>query len=132
MTKTATDLKRAGWPRDELLKYRPWQAIERHRKDQDLISHHDLALSVARKVAVILKKRFGAKRVVLFGSLSQDAWFTPRSDIDLCAEGIPVERFFRAEAEIEAMASGFKVDLIDFRECSPELLKRVEGEGIEL
>jgi len=79
-----------------------------------------------------LKQRFGAKRVVLFGSLSQDSWLTPRSDIDLCADGIPVERFFRAEAELESISSGFKVDLIDFRECSPELLNRIEKEGIDL
>ena len=132
MTKTATDLKRAGWPRDELIKYRPWEAMERYKRDQGLISHRDRALRVARKAAVLLKERFGANRVVLFGTLSQDGWFTPRSDIDLCADGIPFERFFRAEAEIEAIASGFKVDLLDFRECSPELLKRIEREGIEL
>ena len=132
MTRTATDLKKAGWPRDEMIKYRPWQAMERYKMDQNLISHRDHALSVARKAAAILKKRFGAKRVLLFGSLAQDAWFTSRSDIDLCADGIHVEHFFRAEAEIEAIASGFKVGLLDFRECSPELLKRVEKEGIEL
>ena len=132
MARTATDLMKAGWPPDELTKYRPWQAMERYETDQDLISYREKALGVAHKAAALLKERFGAKRVVLFGSLSQDSRLTPRSDIDLCAEGIPVERFFRAEAEIEAIASGFKVDLIDFRECSPELLKRVEGEGIEL
>jgi len=132
MTKTATDLKRAGWPRDELIKYRPWQAMERHKRDQDLISHRDRALSVAREAAVILKEQFGANCVVSFGSLAQGAWIKPRSDIDLCVDGIPFEHFFRAEAEIEAITSGFKVDLLDFRECSPELLKRIDREGIEL
>ncbi len=123
---------KAGWPRDELIKYKPWQAMERYKMDQDLISYRERALRVARKAALLLKARFGAKRVVLFGSLSQDAWLTPRSDIDLCADGIPIERFFRAEAEVESIASGFKVDLIDFRECSLELLKRIEEEGIDL
>ncbi len=132
MTKTAIDLKKAGWPRDELIKYRPWQAMERRRRDQDFNSHRDRALIIAREAASILKEQFAAHRVVLFGSLAQDAWFTPRSDIDLCVDGIPVELFFRAEAEIEAIASGFKLDLLDFRECSPELLKRVERDGIEL
>jgi len=132
MTRTATDLKKAGWPRDEMIKYRPWQAMERYKMDQDLISYRDRALSIARMAAVVLKERFGAKRVVLFGSLAQDAWLTPWSDIDLCADGIPFESFFRAEAEIESIASGFKVDFLDFRECSPDLLKRIEKEGIEL
>ena len=132
MIRTALDLKKAGWPNDELVKYRPWQAMERYQRDQGLISYRDRALSAARKAAVVLKKKFGAKRVVLFGSLSQDAWCTPRSDIDICADGIPFEQFFRAEAEIEAIASEFKIDLLDFKECSPELLKRIEKEGIEL
>jgi len=132
MTKTAIGLKKAGWPRDELIKYRPWQAMERRRREQDFNSHRDRALIIAREAAAILKEQFVAHRVVLFGSLAQDTWFTPRSDIDLCVDGIPVELFFRAEAEIEAIASGFKLDLLDFRECSPELLKRVERDGIEL
>jgi len=132
MTKTAIGLKNAGWPRDELIKYRPWQAMERRRREQDFNSHRDRALIIAREAAAILKEQFVAHRVVLFGSLAQDTWFTPRSDIDLCVDGIPVELFFRAEAEIEAIASGFKLDLLDFRECSPELLKRVERDGIEL
>jgi len=54
MTKTATDLMKAGWPREELIKYRPWQAMERYRIDQDLISHRERALRVARKAAVLL------------------------------------------------------------------------------
>ena len=38
----------------------------------------------------------------------------------------------QAEAEVEELASVFKVDLVDSRECSPELLKQVEEEGVEL
>jgi predicted nucleotidyltransferase len=106
--------------------------MERYETDQDLISYREKALGVAHKAAALLKERFGAKRVVLFGSLSQDSLLKPRSDIDLCAEGIPIERFFRAEAEVESIASGFKVDLLDFRECTPQLLKRIEREGIDL
>jgi predicted nucleotidyltransferase len=132
MTRTATDLQKAGWPLDELIKYRPWQGLERHKRDRSLIAHRDSALDLARKAAVILKEKFGAERVVLFGSLSKVSVFTSRSDIDLCADGIPSGRSFRAEAEIETIASGFKVDLLDFRECSPEPLKRIEREGIEL
>ena len=123
MAKTALDLEKAGWPREELLQYRPWQAVERHSRDQDLILRRDRAWEVARKTATMLKERFGAARVLVFGSLAHGAWFTPRSDIDLCVDGIPVEKFFHAEADVEAMASGFKIDLVDLRECSSELLR---------
>ncbi len=132
MERTASDLKRAGWPRQELLGYHPWQAMERHSKDRELNLRRDRAWEVARKAAIILKERFGATRVLVFGSLAHRAWFTPRSDIDLCVDGIPVDKFFHAEAEVEALASVFKVDLVDSRECSPELLKQVEEEGVEL
>lgn len=37
MTKTATDLKKAGWPLDEMIKDRPWRAMERCKIDKDLI-----------------------------------------------------------------------------------------------
>lgn len=132
MTKTASDLKKAGWPREDLIKYRPWQAMERYGRDRDLIFRRNRAWEVARKAATILKERFGATRVLVFGSLAHGAWFTPRSDIDLLADGIPAEKFFHAEADVEAVATGYKVDLVDSRECSPELLEQVEEEGVEL
>jgi len=132
MTKTASDLKKAGWPREDLIKYRPWQAAERYGRDRDLIFRRNRAWEVARKAATILKERFGATRVLVFGSLAHGAWFTPRSDIDLLVDGIPVEKFFHAEADVEAVATGYKVDLVDSRECSPELLEQVEEEGVEL
>ena len=102
------------------------------QQDRELSLRRDRAWEVARKAAIILKERFGATRVLVFGSLAHRAWFTPRSDIDLCVDGIPVDKFFHAEAEVEALASVFKVDLVDSRECSTELLKQVEEEGLEL
>jgi len=132
MTKTASDLKKAGWPREDLIKYRPWQAMERYGRDRDLIFRRNRAWEVARKAATILKEHFGATRVLVFGSLAHGAWFTPRSDIDLWVDGIPDEKFFHAEADVEAVATGYKVDLVDSRECSPELLEQVEEEGVEL
>ena len=64
--------------------------------------------------------------------MAHGLWFTPRWDIDLYVEGVPVEIFFKAEAEVEAITHGFKLDLIDARECSPELSSQIEEEGIEL
>lgn len=79
MERTASDLKRVGWPRQELLGYNPWQAVERHSQDRELSLRRDRAWEVARKAAIILKERFGATRVLVFGSLAHRAWFTPRS-----------------------------------------------------
>ncbi len=55
MTRTASDLKRAGWPRQELVGYHPWKAVERHSKDRELNLRRERAWEVARKAATILK-----------------------------------------------------------------------------
>jgi predicted nucleotidyltransferase len=113
-------------------KYHPWDSIDRYSKDRALLARRDRALTISRQIARLLKKKYGATRVVLFGSLAHNAWFTPRSDIDICAEGIPVDRFFGAESEVQESSKGFKIDLVDPRECSPELLRKIEQEGIDL
>ena len=131
MAKTALDLQKAGFPREEIKKYKPWQALERHKLDKDITSWRNRAKEVAGQAAKILKEKYGASRVVLFGSLAHEAWFTLKSDIDLYAVDIPADKFFKAEAEVESIAPMFKVDLVDHKECSPELLKQIR-EGIEL
>ena len=115
MGRTASDLRKEGWPEAEMGKYRPWASIRRYEKDKDVALRRERALEMARKAAGLLKEQFGAIRVVLFGSLAHGAWFTPRSDIDLLVEGVSPQAFFRAEAAVEALASGFKVDLVDPR-----------------
>ena len=132
MGKTASDLKNSGWPSEEMKKYHPWDSIDRYSKDRALLARRARALKISRKIAGLLKRKYGATRIVLFGSLAHDAWFTPRSDIDICAEGIPVDRLFRAESEVQENSEGFKIDLVDPEECSPELLRKIEQEGIDL
>jgi predicted nucleotidyltransferase len=132
MGKTASDLRKDGWPPDEMQKYHPWQAAERHIEDPDAVARRGRAMEVSREAARILKKKYGATRVVLFGSLARNSLFAPTSDIDLYAEGIPGGLFFEAEAEIEEIAKGFKVDLVETKECPSQLLREIEDEGIDL
>jgi predicted nucleotidyltransferase len=89
-------------------------------------------MEVSREAARLLKKKYGATRVVLFGSLARSSLFAAPSDIDLYSEGIPGDLFFEADAEIEEIAKGFKVDLVDKRECPAQLLREIEAEGIVL
>ncbi len=132
MARTASDLKKAGWPREEILKYRPWQAVDRYKGKSQIIQRRQRAWEVAKQAAKLLKIRFGATRVKIFGSVAHGAWFTPRSDVDIYIEGLTVEAFSRAEAAIEKIDQGFKVDLLTPEECSEELLRRIEEEGVEL
>jgi predicted nucleotidyltransferase len=87
---------------------------------------------VARRAAKLLRRNFGASRVVVFGSLAHRAWFTPWSDIDLAAWGIPADRFYSAVAAVTGLSSDFKVDLVDPEDCRPSLRQTLDRERIEL
>jgi hypothetical protein len=69
MGRTASDLKKRGWPREEMEKYHPWASLDRYGKDRDILYRRDQALVVSRGIAGVLKKKYRATRVVLFGSL---------------------------------------------------------------
>jgi predicted nucleotidyltransferase len=58
--------------------------------------------------------------------------FGQGSDIDLAVAGVPPEAFFRAGAEIERAASGFKVDLIPLESATPFFLAEARRDGVVL
>jgi len=90
------------------------------------------AWQLARSAAELLRVRFCAIRIVVFGSLVDQRRFTPWSDVDLAAWGIPADDFYRAVAVITGLSPEFEVDLVDPQMCPPALLERIKHEGIEL
>ncbi len=90
------------------------------------------AWRLSRRAARLLRTRFGARRVIVFGSLTHADWFNLWSDIDLAAWGIPPERFYAAVAAVTGLSPHFKVDLVDPETCRPELRELIEHEGIEI
>lgn len=129
MAKTASELSA-----EELRSYRPWLSMERHRKDPEVSRRREDAWRVARIAAELLKKRFGAKRVVAFGSLVRKTVFTQWSDIDLAVWGIPPEEYYRAAGEAVdiGLEEGIRVDVVDAGDCGPRFLAEIEDEGIQL
>ncbi|OIP92456.1 MAG: hypothetical protein AUK55_09430 [Syntrophobacteraceae bacterium CG2_30_61_12] len=129
MAKTARELSR-----EELASYRPLKNLQRYQQDPEVSRRWDRAWGVARKSARLLQEHYGASRVVAFGSLVRRAWFTPWSDVDLAVWGIPVDKFYRAIGAVHdlGIAAGFKIDVIDPAECSREMVRSIETEGIEL
>jgi len=90
----------------------------------------DDAYAQARDAAQLLRDRFGARRVRLFGSLArrdQPDGF----DMDLAVEGIAPDRFFSAWSAAGLRVS-LELDLIDVRDASPLLLQRIEEDGVDL
>ena len=80
----------------------------------------------------LLRRRFGATRVVVFGSLAHREWFTLWSDIDLAAWGIPPDSFYRAVAVVTGLSTEFEVELVAPEDCQPTLRRAIEQEGVEI
>ena len=126
MSMTALDL-----PPEALKKYRPLDAIRERRAkfSAEIASRRRRAMSVARKAAKLLKTEYGAKEVVLFGSLARRGSFSLYSDIDLAVRGIAPEKFFAASAAIERVDVNFQIDLAELETCPPAVLKNIEKDG---
>jgi len=126
MPRTALDLSP-----EELKKYRPLEAIRKRRLEQaaEISSRRRRAWHAARKTAKLLKGEFGAKEVILFGSLAQGINFTRWSDIDLASRGIPPERFLTAMDTVLYMDPEFKIDLTELETCRPAIRESIETEG---
>ncbi len=128
-TRTALELSVADWRR-----YHPAET-SRQRSDAENAERarrRRRALRTARRAAALLREYFGASRVVLFGSLTRWGGFTPWSDIDLAAWGIPAARFYAAVAAVTGLSAEFKVDLVDPDFCRPALRVAIDREGLDL
>ena len=89
------------------------------------------ARKIAERLAEQLRTDYGVRKVVLAGSLARGD-FRVGSDIDLAAEGIPGDRFFRAGAELERVAGGLRVDLVPLESANPAYLADLARDGIVL
>lgn len=123
MARTALELTS-----EELQEYH----LSKRHKAEHVAERWDRAWKMANTAVGLLRKEYGATRVMVFGSLVDREWFTPWSDIDLIAWGIPASEFYRAVAVITGLSQEFKVDLVDPETCRPALLRWIEREGIDL
>jgi predicted nucleotidyltransferase len=87
------------------------------------------ALEAARVCMQLLKERFGARRVILFGSVAGQSPWHERSDIDLAVEGlVPSELFTAYTACRDLLPRGVELDLVPLEQAHPELRARILGE----
>jgi predicted nucleotidyltransferase len=90
----------------------------RERAEREAVHRRGLASRVraeAVRVAEMLVREFGARRVYLFGSLAQEGRFQKWSDVDLAVQGIAPERFFKAWTAAGAY-SDVPIELVDLDE----------------
>ena len=86
-----------------------------------------------RRAAEVLKSRFGARRVILFGSLAGPFPYGATSDVDLAVEGLKDgESFWQAWRAVEEMIEDRFVDLIEIEDAAESLRQSIMRHGIEL
>lgn len=93
------------------------------------------ALAAARRAADLLVRRYGARRVYLFGSLAGtgSVLFHPASDIDLAVEGLPGEVFWKALVAVDAvMPRGHRADVSELEAVRPYIKEAVLERGMLL
>ncbi|MEW6419567.1 MAG: nucleotidyltransferase domain-containing protein [Nitrospirota bacterium] len=107
------------------------EAIEK-RQAEEIESIRANAMEKARRVAILLKEKYGAKRVILFGSLCSKKYLHKRSDIDLLVEGIKTSDILRAGFDAWIVAEPFDVDIIPMEVAEEIIIKIAVREGTEL
>jgi len=121
MAKTALDLTDEEIHSYSLIKHlTKWETEERREK----------ALEIAEAIAKLLREKFGATKVVLFGSIVYPDRFSPWSDI--AVYGIRADQFYKAVAASSEIPNGFHVDIVDPEDCHQSLRKDIELNGIEI
>ena len=89
-------------------------------------------LERVRKAAEALKSYFGARRVVLFGSLAGGEGFGEDSDVDLAAEGLEPFDLWQAWWLSEEIVEDCSVDLVPIEGAEESVLRAIEHSGVEL
>jgi predicted nucleotidyltransferase len=99
------------------------EALERRR---------ECAWDLARQAAILLRDSFGATRVVVFGSLANEQFFTRWSDVDIAAWGLRPEDTFRAIGAVFDLDAEIPVNLVDVNNASTSLVNTIDKEGKEI
>ena len=125
---TALEMKPEEWRR-----YKPAKNIAaRLSQIESIEKRRTKAVGVAKQAAVILRQQFGAKKVVIFGSLARKEDFTSWSDIDLAAWGIATDDFYLAVAAVTGLSFDFQIDLVDPTICRDTIKSIIQRHGIEI
>jgi predicted nucleotidyltransferase len=108
-----------------LVEYRAAYRRRQAERNARLEQRRALGLASAASAARLLRDRFRATRVVVFGSLAGGV-IDERSDVDLAAWGIAEGDFLGALALVLALDSQFSFDLVRAEEAPPSLLEAIE------
>jgi predicted nucleotidyltransferase len=117
---------------EQMEQYKRAARIRWQRDQAEREARRQRSWELARQAALLLKKDFGAQRVVLFGSLIDSCRFTLWSDVDLAAWGLTSQNWLKAIGAVRDLSTEIELNLIDVECCSPQLLEVIEREGVPL
>lgn len=117
--------------REQREKYTSGWIKRKKEKEESLKERYKLAMEKAALVAQMLRKDYGVKKVVLFGSLAKNKLWG-HSDIDIAVEGLADGCYLNAVWETSEIASPFKVDLVPIERAVEGLKEKIKREGKEI
>ncbi len=92
----------------------------------DLATRQQQAFEVARQCDRLLRERFGASKVILFGSLAGHSIWHDQSDIDLAVEGLSWDAWSLAQDYLNGcVPPGLKVDVVRLESVPPAVRARI-------
>ncbi len=118
-----------------MLDYTPYLHTACRRAEAErraLTERRQKAWELAHRAARLLRERYTARRVVVFGSLVHEDRFTPWSDVDLAIWGILWPSYLHALGEVLDLDSEIEINLVDIAICHPSIRESIEEEGVEL
>lgn len=106
---------------------------KRRKKEKETLLEERciLALQKAQKTAMILKEKYQAQKVILFGSLANGT-FWEHADIDLAVSGMDEAAYLDAFWDASQLALPFSLDLVILEEVPQKLRQKIMDEGTEI
>ena len=127
---TALELSRDGW-KGYLKGARRRVAVPKLTVTEK--RERELLLRRVRKAAAVLKDQFGARQIILFGSLASAGRYGATSDVDLAVEGLKGGKtYWQAWRVVEEIIKDHLVDLIEIEDAAESLRQAIQRYGIKL
>lgn len=104
-----------------------WQKSEKARKNR-----LKKAWKLVHLARVLLKEKFGATKIIIFGSILNENCFTQWSDVDIAVEGIASIDTFQAIGMVRELSDEIELNLVDINACSMSLKQHILQEGKEI
>ncbi|MCL6436858.1 MAG: nucleotidyltransferase domain-containing protein [Leptolyngbyaceae cyanobacterium HOT.MB2.61] len=116
---------------DQLRRYRAGLQQKLKHQQEAQLQKQQRGWEVARQAAQILKSRWGASKVILFGSMLEAKKVHDRSDIDLAVWGLSPDDYFRTLSELLDLDPEFAIDLVEIEQAKPLIRQAIQA-GVEL